>query len=108
MANQVRAVPPLADRTNDPPTLFDPRCGQPPDMSVDMLHDPWPQSRLRRDMLARLNAVARELQDEGLITTRRGIVEVHDREGLERRSCECYDRVEKFFGAMVGPKGTGS
>lgn len=55
-----------------------------------------------------VNAVARELQDEGLITTRRGIVEVHDREGLERRSCECYDRVEKFFGAMVGPKGTGS
>jgi CRP-like cAMP-binding protein len=55
-----------------------------------------------------VNAVARELQDEGLITTRRGIIEVHDREGLERRSCECYDRVEKFFGSIVGPKGTGS
>jgi CRP-like cAMP-binding protein len=54
-----------------------------------------------------VNAVARELQDEGLITTRRGIIEVHDREGLERRSCECYDRVERFFGDMVGPKGTG-
>lgn len=55
-----------------------------------------------------VNAVARELQDEGLITTRRGVIEVHDREGLERRSCECYDRVEKFFGSMVGPKGMGS
>ena len=55
-----------------------------------------------------VNAVARELQDEGLITTRRGIIEVHDRAGLERRSCECYDRVERFFGDMVGPTGVGA
>lgn len=54
-----------------------------------------------------VNAVARELQDEGLITTRRGIIQVHDREGLERRSCECYNRVELFFGDVVGPKGVG-
>lgn len=54
-----------------------------------------------------VNAVARELQDEGLITTRRGIIEVHDRAGLERRSCECYRRVERFFGDVVGPNGTG-
>jgi hypothetical protein len=54
-----------------------------------------------------VNAVARELQDEGLITTRRGIIEVHDRAGLERRACECYDRVERFFGDMVGDKGIG-
>ena len=54
-----------------------------------------------------VNAVARELQDEGLITTRRGIIEVHDRAGLERRSCECYDRVEHFFGDIVGEKGIG-
>lgn len=54
-----------------------------------------------------VNAVARELQDEGLITTRRGIIEVHDRAGLQRRSCECYDRVERFFGDVVGPKGAG-
>ena len=54
-----------------------------------------------------INAAARELQDEGLITTRRGIIEVHDREGLMRRSCECYDRVERFFGDIVGPKGIG-
>ena len=55
-----------------------------------------------------VNAVARELQDEGLITTRRGIVEVHDRAGLERRSCECYDRVERFYDDIVGPKGIGA
>ena len=54
-----------------------------------------------------VNAVARELQDEGLITTRRGIIQVHDRGGLERRSCECYNRVERFFGDVVGPKGVG-
>jgi DNA-binding XRE family transcriptional regulator len=54
-----------------------------------------------------VNAVARELQDEGLITTRRGIIQVHDRERLERRSCECYNRVEQFFGDIVGAKGAG-
>ncbi len=54
-----------------------------------------------------VNAVARELQDEGLITTRRGIIQVHDREGLKRRTCECYDRVEHFFGDIVGERGTG-
>jgi CRP-like cAMP-binding protein len=54
-----------------------------------------------------VNAVARELQDEGLITTRRGIIQVHDREGLERRSCECYNRVEQFFGDIVGSRGAG-
>ena len=54
-----------------------------------------------------VNAVARELQDEGLITTRRGLIEVHDREGLERRSCECYRRVESFFGDILGESGTG-
>lgn len=54
-----------------------------------------------------VNAVARELQDEGLITTRRGIIEVHDRDGLMRRTCECYDRVERFFDDMVGAKSVG-
>ena len=54
-----------------------------------------------------VNAVARELQDEGLITTRRGIIEVHDREGLEQRSCECYRRVESFFGDAIGESGMG-
>ena len=54
-----------------------------------------------------VNAVARELQDEGLITTRRGMIDVHDREGLERRSCECYRRVESFFGDIVGTSWSG-
>lgn len=54
-----------------------------------------------------VNAVARQLADEGLITTRRGTVEVHDRAGLERLSCECYERVEHFFGDIIGPGGLG-
>lgn len=54
-----------------------------------------------------VNAVARQLQDDGLIVTRRGVIHVRDREGLERVACECYDRVEHFFGNMIGPGGMG-
>jgi len=54
-----------------------------------------------------VNAVARQLQDDGLITTRRGTIEVHDRAGIEAIACECYDRVERFFGDMIGPGGNG-
>lgn len=34
--------------------------------------------------------IARQLQDEGLIRYRRGSVEIIDRDGLEKRTCECY------------------
>ncbi len=54
-----------------------------------------------------VNAVATQLQDQGLITTRRGVIHVHDRPGLERVACECYARVEEFFGDMVGDGGSG-
>ena len=54
-----------------------------------------------------VNAVARALAAEGLITTRRGTIEVHNRAGLERRACECYERVESFFGDIVGTGGLG-
>jgi hypothetical protein len=35
--------------------------------------------------------IARQLQTEGLIRYRRGRVEIVDRDGLEKRSCECYE-----------------
>jgi hypothetical protein len=35
------------------------------------------------------------------------MIEVHDRDGLERRSCECYRRVESFFGDIVGTSWSG-
>ena len=54
-----------------------------------------------------VNAVARALNDEGLITTRRGKIMVNDRAALARRACECYDRVDKFFDNIVGKGGLG-
>ena len=54
-----------------------------------------------------VNAVARVLQDEGLITTRRGAVQVVDRAGLKRRSCECYAAVDSHFAQVIGASGTG-
>jgi CRP-like cAMP-binding protein len=54
-----------------------------------------------------VNAVARVLQDEGLISTRRGVIQVMDRVGLKRRSCECYAAVERHFGGVIGTGGSG-
>jgi len=54
-----------------------------------------------------INAVARQLSDEGLISTRRGTISVLDRTALEARACECYDRVEHFFSDIVGEGGLG-
>jgi CRP-like cAMP-binding protein len=54
-----------------------------------------------------VNAVARQLVDEGLITTSRGAMSVVDRAGLERAACECHDRVEDFFDEVIGEGGLG-
>jgi CRP-like cAMP-binding protein len=54
-----------------------------------------------------VNAVVRTLQDEGLIATGRGVVQVIDRAGLKRRSCECYLALEDHFGAVIGAGGRG-
>jgi CRP-like cAMP-binding protein len=54
-----------------------------------------------------VNAVIRELLDEGLISTGRGVIRVTDRAGLKRRSCECYQRLEDHFGAVIGTSGRG-
>jgi DNA-binding MarR family transcriptional regulator len=54
-----------------------------------------------------VNAVVQSLEQEGLITTGRGVVQVTDRAGLMRRSCECYRRLEDHFGAVIGSGGTG-
>ena len=55
-----------------------------------------------------VNAVIRELQDEGLVTTGRGVVRVADRAGLKRRACECYQDLEDHFGAVIGTSGLGA
>ena len=54
-----------------------------------------------------VNAVLRDLQDEGLIATARGVVRVTDRAGLKRRACECYEALEEHFGAVIGTTGGG-
>ena len=55
-----------------------------------------------------VNAVAQQLEQEGLITTGRGVIRIADRAGLLRRSCECYQRLEDHFEAVIGTTGTGS
>jgi DNA-binding transcriptional regulator YhcF (GntR family) len=53
-----------------------------------------------------VNAVVRVLQDEGLISTRRGAIQVIDRVGLMRRSCECYEVIERHFASVIGATGS--
>ena len=55
-----------------------------------------------------VNAVIQSLQQEGLVATGRGVVRVTDRAGLKRRSCECYQRLEDHFGAVIGTGGRGA
>lgn len=54
-----------------------------------------------------VNAVVRELSNEGLIATGRGRIQVTDRAGLKCRACECYERLEEHFGAVIGTTGHG-
>jgi CRP-like cAMP-binding protein len=54
-----------------------------------------------------VNTVVRELLDAGLISTGRGVIRVTDRAGLKHRACECYQRLEDHFGAIIGSSGTG-
>ncbi len=54
-----------------------------------------------------VNSVARTLQDEGLIASSRGLIQVTDRAGLKRRACECYAAVESHFAGIIGTSGSG-
>jgi CRP-like cAMP-binding protein len=55
-----------------------------------------------------INAVVQQLASEGLIATGRGSVRVTDRAGLKRRACECYDRLQHHFDAVIGTSGRGA
>lgn len=55
-----------------------------------------------------VNAVARVLQEQGLIAYRRGAIQVTDRRGLHKVSCECYAAIEDHFHAILGPDGRGA
>jgi hypothetical protein len=49
---------------------------------------------------------AQSLQAAGLITYRRGRIQVLDRAGLEKTSCECYAVVRERFDAFLTPPKT--
>ena len=55
-----------------------------------------------------VNAVIQSLEQKGLIVPGRGVIRVIDREGLMRSSCECYQRLEAHFDAVIGMTGTGN
>ena len=54
-----------------------------------------------------VNAVTKELSSEGVIATGRGTVRVIDRAGLKRRACECYQRLQDHYDAVIGATGRG-
>jgi hypothetical protein len=49
---------------------------------------------------------AQSMQTAGLISYRRGTIQVLDRVGLERASCECYAIVKERFDAFLTPPPT--
>lgn len=55
-----------------------------------------------------VNAVVRELAAQELIATGRGNLRIIDRAGLKRRSCECYQRLQDHFDAVIGSSGRGA
>jgi DNA-binding MarR family transcriptional regulator len=54
-----------------------------------------------------VNAVVQSLEQAGLIATGRGVIRVTDRLGLMRQACECYQKLEDHFAAIIGDSGKG-
>lgn len=48
-----------------------------------------------------VTVIAGELQNQGLIQYRRGILRILDREGLEAGSCECYSVIKDAYDRLV-------
>ena len=48
-----------------------------------------------------VTAAAAKLQKLGLISYARGHIHVHDRAGIERRACECYEVVKKEYDRLL-------
>jgi len=47
-----------------------------------------------------VTAIARDLQQRGLISYSRGIIHIVDREGLERAACDCYDVIKRLYTSL--------
>src|SRR5471032_361116 len=50
-----------------------------------------------------ITLAAQSLQNQGLISYRRGLIQIRDRAGLEAASCECYAVVRARFDAFLSP-----
>jgi CRP-like cAMP-binding protein len=53
-----------------------------------------------------ISAAAQSMQTGGLIVYRRGTMQVKDRGGMEKASCECYGIVKRRFDAFLSPPTT--
>jgi CRP-like cAMP-binding protein len=53
-----------------------------------------------------ITLAAQSMQAAGLISYRRGKIQVLDRPGLEKAACECYDIVKERFDAFLTPPST--
>lgn len=49
-----------------------------------------------------VNKIATAFQREGLITYRRGAVQIQNRRGLKAAACECYDVVRSYYMQLLG------
>lgn len=49
-----------------------------------------------------VTAVARSLQDKGVIRYRRGVVDIVDRQALQGMACECYGVVQNTYQRLLG------
>jgi CRP-like cAMP-binding protein len=50
-----------------------------------------------------VTAVARSLQEKGVIRYRRGIVDIIDRQALQALTCECYGVIRGTYERLLGP-----
>lgn len=48
-----------------------------------------------------VTAVARSMQEKGLIRYRRGVVDIIDRGGLEAQACECYSVIRRTYRRLL-------
>jgi len=53
-----------------------------------------------------VTAAAAKLQDAGLISYSRGKIQVLDRPGLLKASCECYEQIEDGVSRLIGDEAT--
>jgi CRP-like cAMP-binding protein len=50
-----------------------------------------------------VTAVAKTLQEAGLIKYARGKIQIVDAEGLQESACECYNSVKTLYEKLIGP-----